>query len=115
MHNFKISEHLQEVLRKLAKKDKPIYEHVLKKIYEVVNCYDVEHYKNLRYNMKDSKRVHIGHFILVFQYEKAMDMINFDDFDHHDKIYKKYYCGQNPEGESLNIPCSNKQGNPLLC
>ncbi|MEK6907588.1 MAG: hypothetical protein AABW45_03600 [Nanoarchaeota archaeon] len=33
----------------------------------------------------------------------------------NDKIYKKYYCGQNPEGESLNIPCSNKQGNPLLC
>ena len=61
----------------------------LKKIDEVVESYEIEHYKNLRYNMKDSKRVHLGHFVLVFQYDKKTDMINFDDFDHHDKIYKK--------------------------
>ncbi len=68
MHNFETSEHLKGILAKLAKKDKSTYEQVLKKIDEVVNCYDVEHYKNLRYNMKDSKRVHVGHFVLVFQY-----------------------------------------------
>lgn len=39
--------------------------------------------------MKDSKRVHIRHFVLVFQYDKATDTINFDDFDHYDFIYKK--------------------------
>ena len=39
--------------------------------------------------MKDSKRVHIGHFVLVFQYDKVIDTINFDDFDHHDNIYSK--------------------------
>ena len=39
--------------------------------------------------MKDSKRVHIGHFVLVFQYDKAIGTINFDDFDHHDTIYSK--------------------------
>ena len=39
--------------------------------------------------MKDSKRVHIGHFVLVFQYDISTDTIKFDDFDHHDKIYNK--------------------------
>ena len=89
MHNWEMSELLQEVMKKLSKKDKSIYEQLLKKINEIIQCSDVEHYKNLRYNMKDSKRVHIGHFVLVFQYDISTDTIKFDDFDHHDKIYNK--------------------------
>ena len=89
MHNSKISEHLQDIMRKLSKKDKQLYEQLIKKIDEIKTCYDVEHYKNLRYNMKNSKRVHVGHFILVFRYDKATDTINFDDFEHHDKIYRR--------------------------
>lgn len=88
MHNSQISEKLQDTLKKLSKKDKIIYEQILKKINEITLCQDIEHYKNLKYDMKDSKRVHIGHFVLVFQYDKNTDTINFDDFDHHDKIYK---------------------------
>ena len=61
----------------------------MKKIEEVINSYDIEHYKNLRYNLKNSKRVHVGHFVLVFQYDKPKDEVNFDDFDHHDDIYNR--------------------------
>ena len=89
MYNWKISEHLQDIMKKLAKKNKLLYEQLLKKINEIISSVDIEHYKNLRYNMKDSKRVHMGHFILVFQYDKGANTINFDDFDHHDKIYSK--------------------------
>lgn len=89
MYNFRISAHLNEYMGKLSKKDKPLYEQLLKKINEIINSYDIEHYKNLRYNMKDSKRVHIGHFVLVFQFNKATNTIYFDEFDHHDRIYKK--------------------------
>ena len=89
MHHFRISEHLQKILSKLVNKDQLIYDRLIDKINEIINSYDVEHYKNLRYNMKDSKRAHIGHFVLVFQYNKQTDEINFDDFDHHDNIYDK--------------------------
>ena len=88
MRNWETSEYLKGVMRKLSKKNKSLYEQLLKKIDEIINCYDMEHYKNLKYNIKDSKRVQIGHFVLVFQYDKITDTINFDDFDHHDKIYK---------------------------
>ena len=88
MHNAQYSEHLQKVMRKLSKKDKNLYEQLLKKINEIISCYNLEHYKNLRYNMKDSKRVHIGHFVLIFQHNKKTDTINFDDFDNHDNIYR---------------------------
>ena len=88
MYKFDVSENLEKILNKLSKKDKDLYNQILKKIDEVINSKDVEHYKNLRYNMKDSKRVHIGHFVLIFQYKKEEDIILFDDFDHHDNIYK---------------------------
>lgn len=66
-----------------------MYKQVLKKIEEVINNPDIEHYKNLRYDMKDSKRVQIGHFVLVFQFDKIKNLILFDDLDHHGNIYKK--------------------------
>jgi len=87
MYNFEISEKLSNILKKLAKKDKSLYNRLLKKIKEIVNSWDIEHYKNLRYNMKDSKRVHIDPFVLIFQFDKENNLIKFDDFDHHDKIY----------------------------
>ena len=89
MRNSRVSKHLQEIMKKLSKKDKSLYEQLLKKVDEIKKSYNVEHYKNLRYDLKDSKRAHIGHFVLVFQYDKKTDTINFDDFDHHDVIYKR--------------------------
>lgn len=88
MYNFHISENLQKILKKLSKKDKDLYNQVLKKIDEIIHSENVEHYKNLRYNMKDTKRVHIGSFVLVFQYKKGEKLVIFDDLDHHDNIYK---------------------------
>ena len=89
MREFEIKPELGKKLVKLSKKDKSRYETVMKKIEEVVSSSDIEHYKNLRYDMKDSKRVQIGHFVLVFSYDKAKDFVSFEDYDHHDNIYEK--------------------------
>ena len=87
MREFEIKPGLYKFLAKLLRKDKSTYEAVMKKIEEIVNSPNVEHYKNLRYDMKESKRVHIGHFVLVFSYDKSRDFILFEDYDHHDNIY----------------------------
>lgn len=89
MRKIEVSENLQNIMSKLSKKDKSLYNQLINKIDEVANAYGLEHYKNLKYNMKDSKRVHVGSFVLVFQYNKSGNSIRFDDFNHHDKIYKK--------------------------
>ncbi len=88
MRKFEIKPELEKILKKLHKKNKKLYKQLLKKIEEVANCYTVEHYKNLRHNMKESKRVHVGHFVLIFSYNKTNNFISFEYFDHHDKIYK---------------------------
>lgn len=87
MHTYEIQPSLQRVLKKLSKKDKNLYEQVMNKIEEIINSGDVEHYKNLRQDMKDRKRVHVGHFVLVFKFIKSENKIIFVDFDHHDKVY----------------------------
>lgn len=88
-YNYKTSKNLDRILEKLFKKDKATYEQIMKKINEVINSPDVEHYKNLRYDLSDYKRSHIGHFVLVFKFNKTENLIEFSDFDHHDVIYKK--------------------------
>jgi len=80
MYSYEILPSLQRILNKLSKKDRRLYEQVLKKIEEVLTCSDVEHYKNLRYDMKDN---------LVFKIIKGENKIVFMDFDHHDKIYRR--------------------------
>ncbi len=74
-------------MNKLFKKDKQTRERIIKKINEIINSGNIEHYKNLRYDLKDFKRVQIGEKVLVFKYDKKNNFISFEDFDHHDKIY----------------------------
>ena len=87
-HQFEYSEKLQKILDKLSKKNGEIYKQIIKKINEIINSEDVEHYKNLRHDLKEFKRVHIGHFVLMFKLDKNKNLISFEDFDHHDNIYK---------------------------
>ncbi len=89
MYAYEIIPSLQKVLNKLSKKNNALFEQVLKKISEVINSGDVEHYKNLRYDMKCEKRILIGHLALVFQFIRSENKIIFTDFDHHDKVYEK--------------------------
>ena len=85
--SYKTSREFDRILDKLQKKDEQLYENLLNKMEEVFNSINIEHYKNLRYDMKDYKRIHVGHFVLVFKFDKMNNLVFFSDFDHHDKIY----------------------------
>ena len=86
---YKTSKEFDRILGKLQKKDKQLYGNLLNKTNEVLNNSDIEHYKNLRYDMKEFKRVRVGHFVLVFKFDKMNNLVLFSDFDHRDNIYKK--------------------------
>lgn len=90
MREHEIKPELSKILNKLFKKDKDAYEQILNKINEIINSEDPDHYKPLRYDLKNKKRVHIKKsFVLVFTYDKQNNIISFLDYDHHDNIYKK--------------------------
>ena len=94
MFDFNLSEELKFIIRKLVKKDKKKVEIINKKIKEIINSNEqsIQHYKNLRHDLKDYKRAHIEKsFVLVFKVDVSNNFILFVDFDHHDKIYKKEF------------------------
>jgi len=89
---YDFSDELEETLEKLFKKDRNAYETLMKKIEEVASRDEttIEFYKNLRYDLKEFKRVHIAKsFVLMFKVFKKENFILFDKFRHHDDIYKK--------------------------
>ena len=88
MYKLERSDKLIKVLQKLFKKDKGRYEATLRKIEEIMNSENPHHYKNLSYDMKAFKRVHIdSHFVLIFKVDDSGKAIRFEDLQHHDTIY----------------------------
>ena len=94
MFEFNLSDELKFVIKKLLRKDRGEVEIINKKIREIVKSDkdSIQHYKNLKYDLKDYKRVHIDKsFVLVFKVDIANNFILFVDFDYYDKSYKKKF------------------------
>lgn len=55
---------------------------------QILESDDLEHYKNLRYGMKEYKRAHSDtRFVLIFKIEG--EKVIFEDLDRHDRIYRR--------------------------
>ena len=94
MFDFNLTDELKSIIEKLAKKDRRRAEIINKKIKQIINSdsVSIQHYKNLRHDLKEFKAVHIdSSFVLVFKVNIPNNFVLFVDFDHHDRIYKKRY------------------------
>ena len=89
--NFQVilSDELRKKLTNLKRKDKITYNAAKKKIIQIASSDKnaIQHFKNLRHPMNEFKRVHIGSFVLIFRLKD--NTLIFEEFEHHDKIYKK--------------------------
>ena len=88
MYQYKIQPTLQKIMLKLYKKDNKTRERIIQKIKEIINSENVEHYKNLKKPLQHLKRVQIREKVLVFRFDKTNQLISFENFKHHDKIYQ---------------------------
>lgn len=89
---YDFSDSLIETLKLIYKKDKTLYTSIFKKVEEIVSrdLITIDFYKNLRYDLKEYKRVHVmKSFVLLFKVYKTKNLILFERLDHHDNIYKK--------------------------
>ena len=90
--SFDLSDELKATIRVLVKKDKKTVEILNKKIKQIANSDEItiDHYKNMRYGLKEYKRVHIAKsFVLFFKVFKEKNFIMFDKFGHHDDMYRR--------------------------
>ena len=87
MYADRYSEEIVKKLKKLRKKDPKHYSLARKKMDQIL-ANPQHRYKDLHYDMKGVKRVHIGHFVLVFVINHIKKIVSFEDFDHHNIIYR---------------------------
>lgn len=90
-YKYDLSANLEDALKQIYKKDKILYNAIIKKIEEIVsrNNSTIDFYKNLRNDFKDYKRVHImKSFVLLFKVYKTEEFILFERIGHQDQIYK---------------------------
>ncbi|MBR9692669.1 addiction module toxin RelE [Candidatus Woesearchaeota archaeon] len=79
---------LLKILKKLKKKDLSRLLATKKKIHEIRSSPNPHHYKNLRHDLKEFKRVRVDiDFILLFKVTE--DLIVFETLLHHKKAYKR--------------------------
>lgn len=88
MYRDLYSEELTRKLAKLKKKDSAQYSRVRRKMDSILSAPTHSH-KFLSHDMKGCNRVHIGHFVLVFRIDHQKKTVSFEDYDHHDVIYRK--------------------------
>lgn len=83
---------IENILTKLSRKDFTLFRNLVRKINQIgsMDAGSIEHFKNLRHDLSHLKRVQVGSFVLVFRVKE--DSVIFEDFDHHDRIYKKRFC-----------------------
>lgn len=79
------AEEFERALRYWKKKDSRIFQSISSKIEHIIR--EPEIGKPLRNVLKSRRRIHVGPFVLL--YEFRYDELRFLDFDHHDRIYKK--------------------------
>ena len=85
-YSSSFAEKLIKKLDRLAKKNKKQLIVINKKIKEILeNPY---YFKPLRGDLKGSRRVHFGHFVLIYEIDEDSREVRFLDYDHHDKIYE---------------------------
>jgi len=88
MYTIDIRSSLDRKFRKLSIKNKKQMEIISKKIQEIIK--NPHHYKNLRKPLQYLKRVHIDNsFVLVFSVDENSKTVIFEDYDHHDAVYKR--------------------------
>ncbi len=84
-YSAEYSEHILKLFDKMAKKNKVQLIAINSKISEILE--KPRHFKPLKGDMKGSRRVHFGHFVMTFEIDEERKTVRFLDYDHHDKIY----------------------------
>ncbi|MBU1198288.1 MAG: hypothetical protein KKF46_05210 [Nanoarchaeota archaeon] len=88
MYKVEPKDKVDKIFIKLDKKNPKQLKIIYKKLKEIVKY--PYRYKNLRTPLNHLKRIHIDkHFVLVFSINEETKTIILEDYEHHDKIYKR--------------------------
>ena len=82
-YTIEFSSEFEKSIKKLKKKDKQLFEQVQRKLLDIVQT--PEHYKPLKNVLAGYRRIHFGHFVLIYKIEG--NVVRIISLDHHDRAY----------------------------
>jgi YafQ family addiction module toxin component len=85
-YDIKIGDKLQKKIEKLQNKDIQYYNAVIDKILQIAKVPQLG--KPLRGILKGKRRVHVGHFVLIYEVDDNSHVVTLLEFAHHDDAYK---------------------------
>jgi mRNA-degrading endonuclease RelE of RelBE toxin-antitoxin system len=91
MFEYDLSKDFEDILKKISKKNPVLAVGINRKIKEIVSrdSTTINAYKNLRYSLKNYKRIHITeNIVMVFQVFPKEKFILFITIKHRDDAYK---------------------------
>jgi len=87
MYAIENSEKVDKIFRKLSKRNPNQLDVIAKKLPEIAE--DQHRFKPLSNVMKGFSRVHFGSFVLIFSIDEGRRTVVLEDFEHHDRVYRK--------------------------
>lgn len=85
-YTFVFDAEFDRTMRLLKKKKPSLFNKVSAQVEKVMRAPILG--KPLRNVLRNYRRVHVGSFVIIYEIKDTE--IRFLDFDHHDRIYKKY-------------------------
>ena len=80
-----VNPEVEIIFRKMATKDTARFEQIVKKLQELRENPEIG--KPLRRPMQGRWRIHIGHYVLVYKFDKKKGIITLTKYAHHDEAY----------------------------
>jgi mRNA-degrading endonuclease RelE of RelBE toxin-antitoxin system len=87
MYILETRKHVDEVFKKLTKKNVKQMDLITKKLQEIL--IDPHRFKPLHFPLTGKRRIHFGSYVLIFSIDEERKTVILEDYDHHDRIYKK--------------------------
>lgn len=88
MYNLEVRKSVEENFSKLAKKGPKQLEIINKKIEQILE--NPHRFKPLHFPLAGMRRVHVDKsFVLIYSINEQTNTVVLEEYDHHDKIYKK--------------------------
>jgi len=87
MYRLLLRRSVERTFHKLAKRDPRQLGVIRSKLEEVLD--NPHRFKNLRAPLQHLRRVHIESFVLVYSIDEGRKAVVVEDYDHHDRIYKR--------------------------
>jgi addiction module RelE/StbE family toxin len=80
--------HFEDIIKKLKRKNKPIYDRLMKKIELVANSPKTDGHELLG-NLKRFWDTHVDMYVLIYNIDEKRNIVTLVYFDHHDQVFKK--------------------------